>query len=248
MAEKECERINFLKTARMWLDLGCWYKGTFQLHEVTGPDEYTCLVSNNYYTNLNAQYNLHWAVRLYNLLKEAGKLELVAKKIGLEETEIAEFEKAEKAMYLPYDEELGINPQDDSFLHKAVWDFEHTPKDHYPLLLHYHPMYIYRYQVCKQADTVFWHTLFSRMPRILRLSVSPLHIMRRLPLTIPHFLPVSTVLWLPNWDWLIRHMSISGIPRSWIFSIPIRIQRMESILQTWVETTWQSSTASAASA
>ena len=159
MAEKGAEII--FETARMWLDLGCWYKGTFQLHEVTGPDEYTCLVSNNYYTNLDAQYNLHWAVRLYNLLKEAGKLEPVAKKIGLEESEIAEFEKAEKAMYLPYDEELGINPQDDSFLHKAVWDFEHTPKDHYPLLLHYHPMYIYRYQVCKQADTVLAHFIFE---------------------------------------------------------------------------------------
>lgn len=159
MAEKGAEII--FETARMWMDLGCWYKGTFQLHEVTGPDEYTCLVSNNYYTNLNAQYNLHWAVRFYQLLKEAGKLEAVAEKIDLKESEIEEFEKAEKAMYLPYDEDLGINPQDDSFLHKAVWDFEHTPKDHYPLLLHYHPMYIYRYQVCKQADTVLAHFIFE---------------------------------------------------------------------------------------
>ena len=159
MAEKGAEII--FETARMWMDLGCWYKGTFQLHEVTGPDEYTCLVSNNYYTNLNAQYNLHWAVRFYQLLKNAGKLDAVAEKIDLKESEIEEFEKAEKAMYLPYDEELGINPQDDSFLHKAVWDFEHTPKDHYPLLLHYHPMYIYRYQVCKQADTVLAHFIFE---------------------------------------------------------------------------------------
>ena len=159
MAEKGAEII--FETARMWVDLGCWHKGTFQIHEVTGPDEYTCLVSNNYYTNLNAQYNLHWAVRLYKLLKEAGKLEPVAERIGLQESEIEEFEKAEKAMYLPYDEELGINPQDDSFLNKAVWDFENTPKEDYPLLLHYHPMHIYRYQVCKQADTVLAHFIFE---------------------------------------------------------------------------------------
>lgn len=62
-------------------------------------------------------------------------------------------------MYLPYDEELGINPQDDTFLQKAVWDFEHTPEDKYPLLLHYHPLTLYRYQVCKQADTVLAHFL-----------------------------------------------------------------------------------------
>ena len=60
-------------------------------------------------------------------------------------------------MYLPYDEELDINPQDDSFLSKKVWDIANTPKEKFPLLLHYHPMYLYRFQVCKQADTVLSH-------------------------------------------------------------------------------------------
>jgi alpha,alpha-trehalose phosphorylase len=53
---------------------------------------------------------------------------------------------------LPYDEELKIHPQDDTFLDKKVWDFDHTPADQYPLLLHYHPLVIYRQQVIKQAD------------------------------------------------------------------------------------------------
>lgn len=159
MAQKGAEII--FETARLWMDLGCWCKGTFQIHEVTGPDEYTCLVSNNYYTNLNAQYNLHWAVKLYDLLEKSGKLREVAEKIHLTKEEILEFERAEKAMYLPYDEELGINPQDDSFLKKEVWDIAGTPKENFPLLLHYHPMYIYRYQVCKQADTVLAHFIFE---------------------------------------------------------------------------------------
>ena len=34
------------------------------------------------------------------------------------------------------------------------WDFEGTPPDHYPLLLHYHPLNIYRHQVIKQTDVV----------------------------------------------------------------------------------------------
>ena len=37
--------------------------------------------------------------------------------------------------YIPYDEKLGIVPQDDSFLEKRAWDFANTPPDHYPLLL-----------------------------------------------------------------------------------------------------------------
>ena len=57
-------------------------------------------------------------------------------------------------MYIPYDDGLGIHLQDDAFLERAPWDFAHTPADRYPLLLHYHPLVIYRHQVCKQADLV----------------------------------------------------------------------------------------------
>jgi alpha,alpha-trehalose phosphorylase len=64
-------------------------------------------------------------------------------------------------MYLPFDERLKINPQDDTFLHKAVWNINSTPKEHFPLLLHYHPLTLYRYQVCKQADTVLAHFLLE---------------------------------------------------------------------------------------
>jgi alpha,alpha-trehalose phosphorylase len=64
-------------------------------------------------------------------------------------------------MYLPYDEELGIHPQDDNFLEREPWDFEHTPADHYPLLLYYHPLVIYRHQVLKQADVVLAMVLRS---------------------------------------------------------------------------------------
>ena len=49
---------------------------------------------------------------------------------------------------------LKIIPQDDSFLDREVWDFKNTPRDHYPLLLFYHPLDIYRKQVIKQADVI----------------------------------------------------------------------------------------------
>ncbi len=129
------------------------------IHDVTGPDEYTCVVDNNYYTNLLAQYNLKWAAKFYDLLEKAypNELKVLSIKIGLEANEKEAMEKAAKAMYLPYDDELGINKQDDSFLQKKVWDFDNTPADKYPLLLHYHPLTIYRYQVIKQADTVLAH-------------------------------------------------------------------------------------------
>jgi len=70
----------------------------------------------------------------------------------LEISEIDNWRRAAALMYLPYDAELEIHSQDDNFLEKEVWDFEHTPSCHYPLLLHYHPLKLYRKQVIKQAD------------------------------------------------------------------------------------------------
>jgi alpha,alpha-trehalose phosphorylase len=159
IAEKGAEIV--FECARLWLDTGSWHRGRFEIHGVTGPDEYTCLVNNNYFTNLSAKFNLYWAARFYAMLKEAGRLEGIAGKIDLRAEEIAGFEKAEKAMYLPCDEELGINPQDDSFLSKKKWDLADTPKENFPLLLHYHPLHLYRHQVCKQADTVLAHFIFE---------------------------------------------------------------------------------------
>ena len=149
------------ETARIWIQIGHYDKGLFKIDAVTGPDEYTALVNNNYYTNIIAKYNLKWAVKIYELLKEKDEklLDKLCEKINLSVDEISGFKEACDKMYLPYNEELKINAQDDSFLSKAVWDFKGTPKDKYPLLLNYHPLTIYRYQVLKQPDTVLAHFL-----------------------------------------------------------------------------------------
>ena len=60
-----------------------------------------------------------------------------------------------------YDEKRKISAQDDSFLQLKSWNLEKTPKEKFPLLLHYHPLTLYRYQVCKQADTVLAHFLLE---------------------------------------------------------------------------------------
>ncbi len=157
----ECGAEIVFETARLWMDVGNYHNGRFQICCVTGPDEYTCLVNNNYYTNVIARHNLRWAVKFHGLLKRAGKLAPVAAKIGLEESEVESFREAAEKMYLPYDEKLDISPQDDSFLTKKKWDLDDTPPEKFPLLLHYHPLYLYRHQVCKQADTVLAHFILE---------------------------------------------------------------------------------------
>ena len=103
-----------------------------------------------------AKENLRYAaetVELLNKEKQERYTELVDK-TNLDFSEVEEWMRAADRMYIPYDEKAGIHPQDDSFLEREVWDFEHTPLDKYPLLLFYHPLVIYRYQVIKQADIV----------------------------------------------------------------------------------------------
>jgi len=148
-----------IEGARLWLEIGHFNprrNHQFCINEVTGPDEYTALVDNNFYTNLMARAHLEYACEVYDWLRanapEAASE--LAQRIQLNKEEPEAWRRAADAMYLPYDESQGIHPQDDSFLDKPQWDFANTPADHYPLLLHYHPLVIYRHQVCKQADVI----------------------------------------------------------------------------------------------
>jgi trehalose/maltose hydrolase-like predicted phosphorylase len=147
------------ETARLWLDVGVYMPskgGRFCINSVTGPDEYQILVNNNAYTNLMAAENLRFACQTLDLLQttDPTAYRQLARKIDLQPEEPAAWAKAAETMYVPYDEERGIIPQDDAFLGKPAWDFAHTPRENYPLLLHYHPLVVMRYQVCKQADTL----------------------------------------------------------------------------------------------
>jgi alpha,alpha-trehalose phosphorylase len=153
-----------LDTARIWTGIGSYDRQRrFCINAVTGPDEYTAIVNNNYYTNAMARMHMTFAADVAERLRAERPADYarVALAIGLEEGEIAAWRAASAAMRLPYDEELGIHEQDDSFLSKQPWDFAGTPKENYPLLLNYHPLVIYRHQVCKQADVVLALLLLS---------------------------------------------------------------------------------------
>ncbi|MRJ99932.1 glycoside hydrolase family 65 protein [Aeromicrobium sp. S22] len=154
------EGIDILvETARMWVDLGFWRNeadGTFHIHGVTGPDEYTTVVNDNLFTNVMARFNLRRAVQAVRELAERDGAEYdeVVKRLKLDLAEVDDWERAADDMAIPYDEHLGVHPQDQHFLEREVWDLANTPLDKRPLLLNYHPLVIYRFQVLKQADVV----------------------------------------------------------------------------------------------
>jgi len=148
-----------VETARLWLDLGFYSHskgGKFCINAVTGPDEYNTVVNNNAYTNLMARENLRYAAQTVESLRATAPeaYNALVHKTALEPSEVGSWTRAAESMYVPYDEKLRIIPQDDNFLDREPWDFQNTPRHHYPLLLFYHPLNIYRKQVIKQADVV----------------------------------------------------------------------------------------------
>ncbi len=156
---RDCGAEMLVETARLWLDLGFYSDkkgGKFCINGVTGPDEYNAVVNNNAYTNLMARENLRYAAQTVEALRATAPdvYNALVHKAALEPSEVEAWTRAAESMYVPYDEKLKIIPQDDDFLDREPWDFRKTPSDHYPLLLFYHPLNIYRKQVIKQADVV----------------------------------------------------------------------------------------------
>ncbi len=148
-----------VETARLWLDLGFFseqHGGAFVINCVTGPDEYTTVVNNNLFTNLMAAENLQLAARAVADVRSADP-ELYARLVdrtAVSDGEVQTWQRAADNIYVPYDADRQLPLQDEAFLNRKVWDFAGTPSDKYPLLLHFHPLVIYRHQVIKQADVV----------------------------------------------------------------------------------------------
>ncbi|HEY4849413.1 MAG TPA: glycosyl hydrolase family 65 protein [Streptosporangiaceae bacterium] len=136
-------------TARLWRSLGHHDgRGRFHIDGVTGPDEYSAIADNNIYTNLMARQNLVAAADAAKRHPDR------ARELGVDTEESAGWRDAAEAMFIPYDEVLGVHPQAEGFTRHQVWDFAHTSPDQYPMLLHFPYFDLYRKQVVKQADLV----------------------------------------------------------------------------------------------
>jgi alpha,alpha-trehalose phosphorylase len=136
-------------TARLWRSLGHHDRqGAFRIDGITGPDEYSAVADNNVYTNLLAQQNLEAAA------DGIERSPADAARLGVDPEEAAAWRDAARMMTIPFDELQGVHPQSEGFTAHELWDFEGTPPEKYPLLLHFPYFQLYRKQVVKQADLV----------------------------------------------------------------------------------------------
>src|SRR6056297_2635154 len=148
-----------LETARMWLSLGSYISmknNKFCFNVVCGPDEYKPGVNNNAYTNYMAKFNLDLAVKMAEIIKDKSpdKYNRLAERIDFNEKERESFKEIAEDIYLPYNEDLEITPQDDSFLNKNPIEVDNIPGEELPLVKNWHPLIVWRYQVIKQADVI----------------------------------------------------------------------------------------------
>ena len=123
-------------------------QGRFYIDGVTGPDEYSAIADNNIYTNLMARRNLVAAAEVAKRYPDR------ARELGIDAEESADWREAAGAMFIPYDETLGVHSQAERFTRYQAWDFARTSPKQYPLMLHFPYYDLYRKQVVKQADLV----------------------------------------------------------------------------------------------
>ena len=147
--EREVAIDLLVDTARLFMSLGHHdAAGQFRIDGVTGPDEYSAIADNNVYTNLMVRRNLLSAADLVARHPER------AERLRVTNEETASWRDAAAAVVVPYDSGLGVHMQNEEFTEHAVWDFDSTAPDQYPLFLHFPYFDLYRKQVVKQADLV----------------------------------------------------------------------------------------------
>ncbi|MFF9373610.1 glycoside hydrolase family 65 protein [Streptomyces griseoluteus] len=147
--EREVGLELLVETARLWRSLGHHdHHGAFHIDGVTGPDEYSAVADDNTYTNLMARQNLLAAADAVERYPEE------AQRLGTDDEESAAWRDAAEAMYIPYNDELGVHEQNAGFTRYQRWDFAGTRPEQYPLLLNFPYFDLYRKQVVKQADLV----------------------------------------------------------------------------------------------
>jgi len=156
-----------IETARIWADVGSFAEcrnGRYCICCVTGPDEYNVLTDNNFYTNLMAREHLRDAAGAVRWLmeKEPDEYKKLKEKLVFNEEELSVWDEIIEKMYFPYDKKRKIYPMDDSFMMRKQWDEEKIPVEKRAWLYeNYHPLFIMRHRMSKQADAVLGMYLHS---------------------------------------------------------------------------------------
>lgn len=148
-----------LGISRFWSQRVHWSerKKRYEMHGVTGPNEYENNVNNNWYTSYLALWCMKFTEQATNWLKQNNSVlynQLVAKTEFDETNELTKWNHIRQNMYLPYDEELNVYVQHDGFLEKELIPVAELAPQHRPLNQKWSWDRILRSVYIKQADVL----------------------------------------------------------------------------------------------
>ena len=137
--------------SRFWADRVHYSQraNKYMLHGVTGPDEYDNNVNNDWYTNLLCQWTLKYTLEVLTEVDAE-----VAADLAVTEDEKRHWKSIVDNMYLPYDEERRIFPENDGFMDKDLIPVGEIPSDQLPLNQNWSWDKILRSPYVKQGDVI----------------------------------------------------------------------------------------------
>ncbi|NLJ87620.1 MAG: glycoside hydrolase family 65 protein [Epulopiscium sp.] len=141
--------------SRFWADRVHYHKkkDVYMIHGVTGPNEYENNVNNNWYTNTMAAWTLEYTLEVIAYLRQIKKDHRVAY-YQVSKEEENKWKDIINKMYYPYDKELGIFIQHDTFLDKELVTVDNLSDKDRPLNQNWSWDKILRSCFIKQADVL----------------------------------------------------------------------------------------------
>lgn len=148
-----------IETARFWTSRLQYVKehDRYEIHQVTGPDEWHEPVDNNVYTNYLARWNLRYVIQLAQMLKEnyGEAYKKLVEKVGLTEQEIANWDEVQAKVYLPRKEGTQLLEQFEGYFDLKEVTIEKYDKNDWPIRPEILKTVKTREtQIIKQADVV----------------------------------------------------------------------------------------------
>ena len=125
------------------------HKNQYMIHGVTGPNEYENNVNNNWYTNRMASFCLSLFVEQARLASEKR-----CEQLNITDSELKHMSEIVNKMYYPFDEDLNIFVQHDTFLDKDLMPASALAENERPINQNWSWDKILRSCFIKQADVL----------------------------------------------------------------------------------------------
>ncbi len=137
--------------------------GRYVINQVTGVDEYSEWVNNNFYTNAMAAWALGYACQVVERLKKEYPTEWarLAERLDYAADESAQWFKISDKMYLAYDEVREIHEQHDGFFGLDEVDLAQLPASEFPLEEHWPWPKVLQHNALKQPDVLLAEFMLS---------------------------------------------------------------------------------------